>query len=112
MLPGLSSCLPCPEVWVGSGCHQAASSVIPSPPLPCRQGHASLVRELKDSLETKPDAILLAVGGGGLLAGVVAGLQQVGWQDIPIIAAETWGAHSFHAALAAGRLVSLPDITR
>ncbi|XP_053938853.1 serine dehydratase-like isoform X1 [Cuculus canorus] len=75
------------------------------------QGHASLVRELKDSLETKPDAILLAVGGGGLLAGVVAGLHQVGWQDVPIIAAETWGAHSFHAALAAGRLVSLPDIT-
>ncbi|NWH77972.1 SDSL protein, partial [Piaya cayana] len=75
------------------------------------QGHASLVWELKDSLETKPDAILLAVGGGGLLAGVVAGLHQVGWQDVPIIAAETWGAHSFHAALAAGRLVSLPDIT-
>ncbi|XP_074895748.1 serine dehydratase-like isoform X2 [Buteo buteo] len=75
------------------------------------QGHASLVRELKDSLETKPDAILLAVGGGGLLAGVVAGLHQVGWRDVPIVAAETRGAHSFHAALAAGRLVSLPDIT-
>ncbi|NWV01252.1 SDSL protein, partial [Upupa epops] len=75
------------------------------------QGHASLVQELKDSLDTKPDAILLSVGGGGLLAGVVAGLHQVGWQDIPIIAAETWGAHSFHAALEAGQLVSLPDIT-
>uniref|UniRef100_A0A8B9CMN4 L-serine deaminase n=1 Tax=Anser brachyrhynchus TaxID=132585 RepID=A0A8B9CMN4_9AVES len=75
------------------------------------QGHASLVRELKDSLEAKPDAIVLAVGGGGLLAGVVAGLQQVGWPDVPIIAAETWGAHSFHAALEAGRLVTLPDIT-
>ncbi|NXL67199.1 SDSL protein, partial [Chordeiles acutipennis] len=75
------------------------------------QGHVSLVQELKDSLDTKPDAIVLAVGGGGLLAGVVAGLHQVGWQDVPIIAAETRGAHSFHAALAAGRLVSLPDIT-
>ncbi|XP_074966373.1 serine dehydratase-like isoform X2 [Phalacrocorax aristotelis] len=75
------------------------------------QGHASLVQELKDVLETKPDAILLSVGGGGLLSGVVAGLHQVGWQDVPIIAAETRGAHSFHAALAAGRLVSLPDIT-
>ncbi|NWI69592.1 SDSL protein, partial [Todus mexicanus] len=75
------------------------------------QGHTSLVRELKDSLDTKPDAIVLAVGGGGLLAGVVAGLHQVGWQDVPIIAAETWGAHSFQAALEAGRLVSLPDIT-
>ncbi|NWR34922.1 SDSL protein, partial [Tachuris rubrigastra] len=75
------------------------------------QGHSSLVRELKDSLETKPDAIVLSVGGGGLLAGVVEGLQQVGWQDIPIIAAETQGAHSFHEALQAGRLVTLPDIT-
>ncbi|XP_071618986.1 serine dehydratase-like [Heliangelus exortis] len=75
------------------------------------QGHSSLVQELKDSLDTKPDAILLAVGGGGLLAGVVAGLQEVGWQDIPIVAAETRGAHSFHAALAAGQLISLPDIT-
>ncbi|NWX61722.1 SDSL protein, partial [Promerops cafer] len=75
------------------------------------EGHASLVRELKDSLEAKPGAIVVAVGGGGLLAGVVAGLQQVGWQDVPIIAAETQGAHSFHEALKARRLVTLPDIT-
>ncbi|XP_068767299.1 serine dehydratase-like isoform X2 [Struthio camelus] len=75
------------------------------------QGHASLVRELKDSLETKPDAVVLSVGGGGLLAGVVAGLREVGWLDVPIVAAETWGAHSLHAALEAGQLVSLPDIT-
>ncbi|NXQ53312.1 SDSL protein, partial [Anthoscopus minutus] len=75
------------------------------------EGHASLVRELKDSLEAKPGAIVVAVGGGGLLAGVVAGLHQVGWQDVPIIAAETHGAHSFHEALKAGRLVTLPDIT-
>ncbi|NXG52709.1 SDSL protein, partial [Psilopogon haemacephalus] len=75
------------------------------------QGHASLVEELKESLDTKPDAVVLAVGGGGLLAGVVAGLQQVGWQDVPIVAAETWGAHSFHLALEAGHLLSLPDIT-
>ncbi|NXO10065.1 SDSL protein, partial [Oriolus oriolus] len=75
------------------------------------EGHASLVRELKDSLEAKPGAIVVAVGGGGLLAGVVAGLHQVGWQDVPIIAAETWGAHSFHEALKAGRLVTLPDVT-
>uniref|UniRef100_A0A674HNW1 L-serine deaminase n=1 Tax=Taeniopygia guttata TaxID=59729 RepID=A0A674HNW1_TAEGU len=75
------------------------------------EGHASLVRELKDSLEAKPDAMVVAVGGGGLLAGVVAGLQQVGWQDVPIIAAETRGAHSFHEALQAGQLVTLPAIT-
>ncbi|XP_008641174.1 PREDICTED: serine dehydratase-like [Corvus brachyrhynchos] len=75
------------------------------------EGPPSLVQELKDSLEAKPGAIVMAVGGGGLLAGVVAGLHQVGWQDVPIIAAETQGAHSFHEALKAGRLVTLPDIT-
>jgi len=108
VLPGLSSCPP------GSGLARGAPGrhPPPRPPSSHREGHASLVLELKDSLETKPDAVLLAVGGGGLLAGVVAGLRRVGWQDVPIIAAETRGAHSFHAALAAGQLVSLPDITR
>ncbi|GAB1290096.1 Serine dehydratase-like [Apodemus speciosus] len=50
-------------------------------------------------------------GGGGLLAGVTAGLLEVGWQQVPIVAMETRGAHSFNAALQAGRLVTLPDIT-
>lgn len=75
------------------------------------EGHASLVRELKESLGTPPGAVVLAVGGGGLLAGVTAGLLEVGWQHVPIVAMETRGAHSFNAALKAGRLVTLPDIT-
>ncbi|XP_012607696.2 serine dehydratase-like [Microcebus murinus] len=75
------------------------------------EGHASLVRELKAALGTPPGALVLAVGGGGLLAGVVAGLVEVGWQHVPIIAMETLGAHSFNAAVKAGRLVTLPDIT-
>ncbi|XP_021488833.2 serine dehydratase-like isoform X1 [Meriones unguiculatus] len=75
------------------------------------EGHASLVRELKESLGTPPGAVVLAVGGGGLLAGVVAGLLEVGWQHVPIVAMETRGTHSFNAALQAGRLVTLPDIT-
>lgn len=75
------------------------------------EGNASLVRELKKSLGTPPGAVVLAVGGGGLLAGVVAGLLEVGWQHVPIVAMETRGAHSFNAALQAGRLVTLPDIT-
>ncbi|XP_012519015.1 PREDICTED: serine dehydratase-like isoform X2 [Propithecus coquereli] len=76
------------------------------------EGNASLVQELKAALGTPPGAVVLAVGGGGLLAGVVAGLVEVGWQHVPIIAMETRGAHSFNAAVKAGRLVTLPDITR
>ncbi|KAM4827001.1 serine dehydratase-like [Thomomys bottae] len=75
------------------------------------EGHASLVLELKAALKTPPGAVVLAVGGGGLLVGVAAGLQAVGWQHVPIIAMETRGTHSLHAALEAGRLVTLPDIS-
>nr|XP_054094920.1 serine dehydratase-like isoform X2 [Callithrix jacchus] len=75
------------------------------------EGHASLVRELKAVLGTPPGALVLAVGGGGLLAGVVAGLLEVGWQHVPIIAMETHGAHCFNAAIKAGKVVTLPGIT-
>ncbi|XP_049721872.1 serine dehydratase-like isoform X1 [Elephas maximus indicus] len=75
------------------------------------EGHASLVRELKAALGAPPGALVLAVGGGGLLAGVVGGLVEVGWQQVPVIAMETRGAHCFNAAIEAGRLVTLPGIT-
>nr|KAF6282784.1 serine dehydratase like [Myotis myotis] len=75
-------------------------------------GHVSLVRELKAALGSPPGALVLAVGGGGLLAGVSAGLAEVGWQHVPIVAMETRGAHCFNAAVEAGRLVTLPSITR
>ncbi|KAL7986765.1 hypothetical protein Chor_013048 [Crotalus horridus] len=75
------------------------------------KGHGSIVKELKGALVTRPGAIVLSVGGGGLLAGVVSGLQEVGWSDVPIVAVETRGAESFNAAIQAGQLVTLPDIT-
>ena len=78
-----------------------------------RNGHSSLVTELNSQLQgTKPDALVLSVGGGGLLNGVVQGLQSSGWGDVPVIAVETNGADSFAAACKAGKLVTLPDITR
>ncbi|ELW63714.1 Serine dehydratase-like protein [Tupaia chinensis] len=75
------------------------------------EGHGSLVQELKAALGTPPGAVVLAVGGGGLLAGVAAGLVEVGWQHVPIIAMETRGAHCLNAAIKAGRPVTLPGIT-
>ncbi|KAJ6659114.1 hypothetical protein lerEdw1_019417 [Lerista edwardsae] len=75
------------------------------------EGHASLIRELKEQMDSKPGALALSVGGGGLLCGVIRGLREAGWGDIPIIALETKGAHSLHAALASGKLVTLPEIT-
>ncbi|KAM3940859.1 serine dehydratase-like isoform 1-T2 [Leptodactylus fuscus] len=76
------------------------------------EGHSSLIFELKASLgNQKPGALVVAVGGGGLLAGLVEGLIKVGWSDVPIIAMETVGAHCLNAAIQAGKSVTLPDIT-
>jgi L-serine/L-threonine ammonia-lyase len=73
-------------------------------------GHASIIEEVAhDGL--KPDAIVLSVGGGGLLCGVLEGLHRVGWTGIPVIAAETEGAASFAATVEAGRLITLDKIT-
>lgn len=58
----------------------------------------------------KPDAIVLSVGGGGLLCGVLEGLHKVEWTDLPIIAVETEGAASFFASVVSGHLVTLDEI--
>ncbi|KAB1255786.1 L-serine dehydratase/L-threonine deaminase [Camelus dromedarius] len=68
------------------------------------EGHSSIVKELKETMKEKPGAIVLAVGGGGLLCGVAQGLLEVGWGDVPIITMETIGAESFYASTKAGRL--------
>ncbi|MFC4308208.1 pyridoxal-phosphate dependent enzyme [Steroidobacter flavus] len=72
-------------------------------------GHATLVDELARQAD-KPDAIVLSVGGGGLLCGVCEGLTRNGWNDVAVVAAETRGADSYSQALAAGKPVLLPAI--
>jgi L-serine/L-threonine ammonia-lyase len=74
------------------------------------KGHSSLVDEIAKEIG-QPDAVVLSVGGGGLLCGVVEGLQRHGWKDVPIIAVETKGTASFSASLRQGRLVTLKEIT-
>jgi L-serine/L-threonine ammonia-lyase len=74
------------------------------------QGHATMVDEVNRS-GLKPDAVVLSVGGGGLLCGVAEGLHRNGWADVPIVAVETRGAASFHAAVTAGHLVQLERLT-
>jgi len=70
------------------------------------QGHASMVDEVAGA-GLKPGAVVLSVGGGGLLSGVAEGLQRNGGAGIPILAVETDGAASLHAAMAAGHAVEL-----
>ena len=74
------------------------------------EGHATLIDEVARS-GFKPEAVVLSVGGGGLLSGVAQGLHRNGWNDVPIVAVETEGAASFHAAAKAGHAVQLEQIT-
>ena len=74
------------------------------------RGHASLIDEVVES-GMKPDAVILSVGGGGLLCGVIEGLHRHGWSDLPVLAVETKGADSFAQSIRAGHLVELPSIS-
>jgi len=73
-------------------------------------GHATLVDEVKKE-GLRPDGIVLAVGGGGLLCGVAEGLKRNKWEDIPILAVETVGAHALAYSLEANKLLSLEKIS-
>lgn len=74
------------------------------------RGHASMIDEMA-AAGPKPGTIVLAVGGGGLLCGVLEGLQRNGWSDVPVIAAETAGAECYALSVAQGKPVELPAIS-
>lgn len=73
-------------------------------------GHATMVDEMA-ATGHKPGAIVLAVGGGGLLCGVLEGLHRNHWNDVPVLAAETVGADSYARSMAAGHPVELAAIS-
>ncbi|HXD08344.1 MAG TPA: pyridoxal-phosphate dependent enzyme [Burkholderiaceae bacterium] len=73
-------------------------------------GHATLIEEIAAAGLT-PDAVVLSVGGGGLLSGVAEGLRRTGMRDTCIVAVETEGAASYRAALQAGHPAELDRIT-
>ncbi|CAO3636842.1 unnamed protein product [Mucor hiemalis] len=75
------------------------------------QGHSTIVRELKEQLNGNPPAaIICPVGGGGVMNGIIMGLQDIGWKNVPVIAVETHGSNAFQASVVAGKLITLPKI--
>ncbi|TBU32291.1 tryptophan synthase beta subunit-like PLP-dependent enzyme [Dichomitus squalens] len=66
------------------------------------EGHASMVHEMRHQLPdgVKPDAIFCSVGGGGLAGGIIEGCKAVGWDDVPLVTAETHGSNCFYQSLA------------
>jgi len=76
------------------------------------KGNSTMIPEIKAQLGgIVPDAIVCSVGGGGLINGIILGLQEAGWSNVPVLALETNGANSFQQSFDAGKLVTLPKIT-
>ena len=73
------------------------------------RGHSTLIDEVARS-GVRPDAVVVSVGGGGLLCGLVEGMRQNGWADVPVIAVETEGADSLAQSVRAGHRVELAAI--
>lgn len=73
------------------------------------EGHSTMIDEILQDCP-QVDTIVVSVGGGGLLAGVLTGLERNARMDCRIIACETQGAASFAAAIKAGHPVRLPEI--
>lgn len=61
--------------------------------------------------DNPPAVVVCPVGGGGLLNGVITGLQEVGWKQVPVIAVETHGSNAFQASVVAGKLITLSNIS-
>lgn len=57
------------------------------------------------------DAMVCSVGGGGLLIGMLQGMEEAGWRDTDVLAVETQGTHSLSESLKNGELTSLPCIS-
>ncbi len=72
-------------------------------------GHASVIDEC-DSQMTPPDAVVVAVGGGGYFCGVMEGVLRNNWNATQVITAETHGAASMKKSLEQQQLVTLDEI--
>ncbi|MGB3418003.1 MAG: threonine/serine dehydratase [Mesorhizobium sp.] len=72
-------------------------------------GQGTLALEL---LEQQPDldAVLVAIGGGGLITGMAVALKALK-PSIRIVGIEPTGAPTFHASLVAGHVVKLDKVT-
>ena len=73
------------------------------------EGHSTIIEECYEQME-QPDMIVTSVGGGGLLMGILKGIEKVGWQNTKIVGVETEGAASFRGWLEKGDSFELNEI--
>jgi threonine dehydratase len=71
-------------------------------------GQGTLGLELLDDVPGL-DCVLIAIGGGGLIAGMAAAIKQID-PGVRVIGVEPVGAPSMLRSIEAGRLVELPEV--
>lgn len=72
-------------------------------------GQGTVALELIEQ-DPEIDTLIVAIGGGGLISGIATAAKALR-PDLRVIGVEPVGAPTLHASLAAGRVVSLPEIT-
>ncbi len=72
-------------------------------------GQGTVGLEILRQCSAPPDAIYVAVGGGGLIAGIAAFIKNV-WPEVEVIGVEPVDADAMTRSLAAGRRVSLEQV--
>lgn len=73
------------------------------------KGHSTLIDETVLQIQ-KPEAIVVAVGGGGLACGILQGLNRHQWNDVPLLCVQTEGVPSLKASIEAKHVVTLPKV--
>lgn len=73
------------------------------------EGQATVALEMLDELPSRPDMVILPVGGGGLSAGVRSYLAELAPQT-ELVFVEPLGGMSLAAAVEAGEPVTLPKL--
>jgi len=103
------------DVWDDAharACEQAAATgqvyVHPFDASHTLEGQGTLGLELLDDLP-ELDCVLIAIGGGGLIAGMASAIKQIRPQ-VQIVGVEPVGAASMRYAIEAGRVIALPEV--
>ena len=72
-------------------------------------GQGTIAVELEEQVLSEASAVLIPVGGGGLISGIATWVRSR-FPDIKIFGVEPAGAASMHAAMEADEIVTLPKV--
>jgi L-serine/L-threonine ammonia-lyase len=56
------------------------------------EGNSSMIGEIAQDIPSRPDAIVCAVGGGGMLGGLLYGCKAASWDDGKLKFRQIYGA--------------------